>query len=213
MRGGAPIGSCGPSRRCSCGGGAGLGLVAGRPLRALRGDCAVSIFGGNYMQNSLGEVLCHLARAALSWNYATDDHLVATAVSRDGGAVLAHWTMEPEIGIGQRFGTAERDRALGRPLLPLPRLSLGPPVLTTFAVSTGLNWASEVTDVEQEAGERRQGHASWMHYFAPELTFALPSHPNIELMLRMHHRSGVFGLVSDAWGGAQYATVGLRVRF
>ena len=28
----------------------------------------------------------------------------------------------------------------------------------------------------------------------------------------MHHRSGVFGLVSDAWGGAQYATVGLRVR-
>ena len=31
--------------------------------------------------------------------------------------------------------------------------------------------------------------------------------------MRFHHRSGVFGLVSDAWGGAQYATVGLRVFF
>ena len=52
-----------------------------------------------------------------------------------------------------------------------------------------------------------------MHYFAPELTFAMPSHPNVELVFRMHHRSGIFGLVSDAWGGAQYATVGLRIRF
>ena len=45
-------------------------------------------------------------------------------------------------------------------------------------------------------------------FFAPEITFALPSRPNVELLLRFHHRSGVFGLVSDAWGGAQYATVG-----
>ena len=52
-----------------------------------------------------------------------------------------------------------------------------------------------------------------MHFFSPEVTFALPSHPGTELVFRMHHRSGVFGLVSDAWGGAQYATVGLRIRF
>ena len=52
-----------------------------------------------------------------------------------------------------------------------------------------------------------------MHFFSPEITFAAPSRPNVELVLRFHHRSGVFGLVSDAWGGAQYASVGLRVRF
>jgi len=85
-------------------------------------------------------------------------------------------------------------------------------VLTTFALSTGLNWASEVTDIEAERAHDGQG-SQLMHYFAPELTFAAPSNPNLELVLRMHHRSGVFGLVSDAWGGAQYATVGLRVRF
>jgi hypothetical protein len=52
-----------------------------------------------------------------------------------------------------------------------------------------------------------------MHFFSPEITLALPDRPEVELLLRLHHRSGVFGLVSDAWGGAQYATIGLRWRF
>ena len=52
-----------------------------------------------------------------------------------------------------------------------------------------------------------------MHFFSPEVTFALPSRPEVELLFRMHHRSGVFGVVSDAWGGAQYGAIGLRVRF
>jgi hypothetical protein len=52
-----------------------------------------------------------------------------------------------------------------------------------------------------------------MHFFSPEITFALPSRPDIELLFRFHHRSGVFGLVNDAFGGSQYGTVGLRLRF
>jgi hypothetical protein len=82
----------------------------------------------------------------------------------------------------------------------------------SVAVSTGLNWASQVTDVEQERAKDDEG-SRVMHFFAPEFTFALPSRPNVELLLRFHHRSGVFGLVSDAFGGAQYGTVGVRVRF
>ncbi len=81
-----------------------------------------------------------------------------------------------------------------------------------MAVSTGMNWASEITDVEQDRANDGEG-SQWMHFFAPEVTFALPSHPDTELLIRIHHRSGVFGLVSDAFGGAQYATVGLRFRF
>jgi hypothetical protein len=52
-----------------------------------------------------------------------------------------------------------------------------------------------------------------MHYLAPEITLAAPSRPDLELVFRFHHRSGVWGIVSDAWGGAQYASVGLRLRF
>jgi hypothetical protein len=69
-----------------------------------------------------------------------------------------------------------------------------------------------VSDVERDRANDGEG-SQLMHYFAPEITFALPSRPNVQLLLRFHHRSGAFGLVSDAWGGAQYATVGVRVFF
>ena len=66
--------------------------------------------------------------------------------------------------------------------------------------------------MEEERANDGEG-SQLMHFFAPEITFALPSRPDVQLLLRFHHRSGVFGLVSDAWGGAQYATVGLRSLF
>jgi len=84
--------------------------------------------------------------------------------------------------------------------------------VTTAAVSTGLNYATGVSEVERERARDDQG-ARLMHFFSPEVTFALPQAPQYELLFRFHHRSGVFGLISDAWGGAQYGTIGLRVRF
>ena len=87
-------------------------------------------------------------------------------------------------------------------------------VRTSVAVSTGLNWATGISEVERDrASDGEGGTSQIMHYLAPEITFALPSRPNTELMLRFHHRSGIFGLINDAWGGAQYATVGIRMHF
>jgi hypothetical protein len=175
-----------------------------------RGDCAAAIYTGTYVDNSMGEVLVTSPETPLSWDYELGDHIVATALSREVLRFRKRWTLEPEVGLGQRFGRQSATEAWGalfvRYHLPWEK------VIVTAAVSTGLNWASEVTDVEQERANDGTG-SQWMHFFAPEITFALPSRPDLELLVRFHHRSGVFGLVSDAWGGAQYATVGLRVRF
>ncbi len=176
------------------------------------GDCATYVFGGNYVENSLGQVLVTSPETPITWNYATDDHFVGTALSRTTWHFWKHFTMEPEVGMGQRFGRQSATEVWGALFFRYHGFPWDDKVLTTVAVSTGLNWASDVTEVEQERAHDGQG-SQLMHYFAPELTFAAPSRPNVELVLRMHHRSGVFGLVSDAWGGAQYATVGLRVRF
>jgi len=69
------------------------------------------------------------------------------------------------------------------------------------------------TPPEPKRGSLRPGDVLGMHFFSPELTFALPRAPGTELLFRFHHRSGVYGLISDAHGGAQYGTVGLRLRF
>jgi hypothetical protein len=103
-------------------------------------------------------------------------------------------------------------RGAGTRVTLAPRLSLGRKSADHHRGSTGLNWAIDITAVEQDRANDGNG-SQLMHFFAPEITFANPDHPNVELVFRMHHRSGVFGLVSDAWGGAQYGTVGLRLRF
>jgi hypothetical protein len=52
-----------------------------------------------------------------------------------------------------------------------------------------------------------------LHYFSPEITFALPEHKEHELLIRYHHRSGVFGTFNGVWGGSNVLTMGYRYRF
>jgi hypothetical protein len=181
-------------------------------LAPCRGDCAVAVYAGPYVEDSMGEVLVVSPSPPVNWTYEPDDRLVATAFSRRAAEFGRHFTLEPEIGIGQRFGRQSATEVWGALFLRYHGFPWNGIVLTTAAVSTGLNWASSVTEIEEERARDGEG-SRVMHFFAPEITFALPSRPDVELLLRFHHRSGVFGLVSDAWGGAQYATLGLRVHF
>lgn len=174
------------------------------------GDCAVALYGGNYVENSMGEVLVTDPELPFTWDY-QEDHFIGTAISRDVGQ-LWRFRLEPEVGIGQRFGQQSATEVWGALFFRYRGFPWDDVVTTTIAFSTGLNWASEVTAIEQERAKDGEG-SQVMHFFSPEVTLALPQAPDVELMFRFHHRSGVFGIVSDAFGGAQYGTVGLRVRF
>lgn len=192
-------------------GGPAVAWTPGDLFKPCNGDCAVAIYSGVYIEDSMTDLWTQPSWP-WDWNYASDDHIVATTVSRVTAEFWHHWTLEPEIGIGQRYGRQSATEFWGAFFFRYHGFPWDRYVLTTMALSTGLNWASEITDVEQDRANDGKG-SQLMHYFAPEVTFALPDHPNTELMIRIHHRSGVFGLVSDAFGGAQYATVGLRFRF
>src|SRR5450759_3222178 len=52
-----------------------------------------------------------------------------------------------------------------------------------------------------------------LHYFSPEITFALPEFKQHELLIRYHHRSGVFGTFNGVWGGSNVIALGYRYRF
>jgi hypothetical protein len=197
---------------------AALALVAG-PAGAwelfapCRGDCGVAVYAGTYVEDSMSEVLVTSPSPPVAWDYAGGDHIVAAALSRRAADLWpGRLTLEPEVGVGRRFGRQDATEAWGALFVRYRGFPWDGRLVTTAAVSTGLNWASSVTGVETDRADGEEG-SRWMHFFAPEITFALPSRPEVELLLRFHHRSGVFGLVSDARGGAQYATVGLRFRF
>jgi hypothetical protein len=186
--------------------------VEWRPLTGpCDGNCAAAVYAGWYVEEGMSDIFVSNPETPLTWTYA-GDHLVAGALTRRIATLWRHVDIEPEFGIGKRFGKQSETEIWGAFFFRWRGFPWDDKLITTVAVSTGMNFVTHVSDVEQERARDGKGDR-WMHFFAPEITFALPSHPDVELLFRLHHRSGVFGLVSDAWGGAQYATIGLRFRF
>lgn len=80
---------------------------------------------------------------------------------------------------------------------------------TSFAAGVGPSYATEVPEIEvQRSGESERLQA----YMLVELEFELPSHPNIAVITRIHHRSNAFGSVADD-GVSNALAFGFKFRF
>ena len=146
-----------------------------------------------------------------TWDY-RDDHILALTLSRQVATLGRGFTVEAEVGLGKRFGRQSETEVWGAAYLRYRGFPWDRFLVTSVAVSTGLNYASDISDVERNRARDDTGDRL-MHFFSPEITFALPEAPDREILFRLHHRSGVFCLVSDAWGGVQYGSIGIRYRF
>jgi len=81
-------------------------------------------------------------------------------------------------------------------------------VLTTFAVGTGPSYATTEPDYEPHA----RGDASrWLNQLNLEMTFASPNDADLALLVRLQHRSGIFGTIGGT--GSNYLSVGIRRQF
>lgn len=84
-------------------------------------------------------------------------------------------------------------------------------VATSFSIGEGLSYAARVPDSEiitTEVG----GTSRLLNYLMLEMTLAVPSLPYVQLVGRIHHRSGMFGVFGDAQeSGSNTVGVGIRV--
>lgn len=159
----------------------------------------------------MNDILFNEPAFPTSWDF-TDDGIVAAALSREWIEFSCCLTIEPELGVGRRFGEQDEFEFWGAFYLRYRGFPWDHLVATSVALSTGMNYATGTSEQERQRNQNETG-SRWLHYFSPEITFALPSHPDVELMFRLHHRSGIFGTINGARGGNQYGTVGIRVRF
>ena len=83
-------------------------------------------------------------------------------------------------------------------------------VSTSFAVSTGLSWASEVPKMEAELDD---SDARLLQYLGFEFAFSRPETPDRIFAIRLHHRSSAYGVFGPAGDGSNFVAVGLRRRF
>jgi len=121
-------------------------------------------------------------------------------------------TIESEVGASYRFGDEDLGEAWIAAYLRYDNFFWNDAVYTTLAVNTGLSMLTEISGFER--GRDADGEASkLLHYMGPEFTFASPDNKDLELLLRFHHRSGVFGLFDGTVSGSTFISTGLRLRF
>jgi len=81
-------------------------------------------------------------------------------------------------------------------------------VNTSFAVGDGLSYYTDVSEVEKEDDEDAQRA---LNYLLFEVALGLPEYPRWDLVLRIHHRSSVFGLYGA--GGSNFVCSGIKFAF
>lgn len=81
---------------------------------------------------------------------------------------------------------------------------------TSFAFGEGLSLASEVPEIEKRSHDEA---SAFLNYLLFELTFALQFLTATDLVVRIHHRSGVFRLFDGVTGASNAIGIGLKRTF
>jgi hypothetical protein len=176
------------------------------------GDCAVLVFGGQSVNSNVKNIFF---KGIPPWQWGYDEgSFLGVAASRRVVTLFDFVTFEAEIGAGKRFGNQHEGEFWGAIYGRISKFPWNDYIVTTIALSTGLNYATGISEFEKEhSGLTPPDGVHVLHYFAPEITFALPAAPDKQLVVRLQHRSGAFGVVSNANSGATYLTGGFRFWF
>ena len=140
-----------------------------------------------------------------------DTGFVGAAVARE----VARWkgfSIELEAGAGGQFGDNATGQVWAASYLRYDRFPWNDIVHTSIATSVGVNYAFRNTAFE--IAETTEGRTRrLLHYFSPEITFALPEARENELVLRVHHRSSAAGIFGCDGCGSNVVALGFRKRF
>jgi hypothetical protein len=182
------------------------------PLQPCGGQCAVMAFVGASVASNVQDIFFK-AIPPWSWQFGSGG-VAGGAASRKIATLFSLLDIEGELGIAKRFGDQHETEFWEAIYVRYSQFPWNKIIYTTFAVSTGISYATGVSEFEKEHSKLDPPDGTRIqHYFSPELTFALPEHKDRQLVLRLHHRSGAYNIISRAASGSTYLAVGLRLWF
>jgi hypothetical protein len=186
-----------------------------------RGDCALALYGGKEVTSNMERIFFIKSPSAPPWKWHwRNSELVAGVFSR---RLVTFWnvlSLEPELGVGQRFGEMHATEFWGAVNIRWIYFPWNDYLKTSIGLSEGLSITNEEDTKERLLDDPRVvgNHvvfkgSQFLNFFTPEMAFALPEHDAYELLFRFHHRSGIFGTINGVHAGAQFYTAGLRIHF
>jgi hypothetical protein len=134
-----------------------------------------------------------------------------TGASRKIHDFHEYLVVEGELNIARNSGLQDHFEINGAVSLRWNAFPWDRYVNTSLAYGLGLSHAFERPPIEEQPHRRA---ARTIVFMPAELTFAPRKSRESpwEAIVRIHHRSGAFGVVKDA-GGSNFVTMGLRYRF
>lgn len=188
-------------------------LLIGRALPVEAADrnlWGTTIFSGRLNEDSLGDTLAGEASYPGSV-------LAGMAVSRKFDSVKAWFgplrdklDFELEVQAVKHFGVQEHWEANGLIVLRWLPFPWDDVLDTSFALGEGISHAFDVPELEAIG---REDTPKTLNYLLFELAFSPPESPEMAFVVRLHHRSGVFGLVDGKRDASNAIAMGVRFTF
>lgn len=83
-------------------------------------------------------------------------------------------------------------------------------VNTSFALGEGISYDTSVPSIEKRYSNNTK---RLLNFALAEFTFASPNYPRLQLIARLHHRSGAYGLYHAGNSGSNDVGLGIRYLF
>ena len=163
----------------------------------------VSLYRGQASDDKAREVL------ALNADY-VDSYFCAFAAGRKFANYRGYIDFEAEVQIVKHFDLQDHFEFNALFIIRWLPFPWDEYLDTSFAFGDGFSYATKYPEIEvQEEGET----SKILNYFMFELAFVIPEQPNWSVFIRLHHRSGVFGLIDGVHGGSNATGIGFRYTF
>lgn len=120
-----------------------------------------------------------------------DSQIAVGALSWKFAELTRHLWFEVEGQVGKHFGEQDHWELNALLIGRWVTFPWNPYLVTTLAVGNGISYATELPKLEIKPGAA-EGASQWLNYLLFELTFALPTHPEVAFVTRLHHRSGFY---------------------
>ena len=147
------------------------------------------------------------------WNTSFEETgIIAVAGSRQLVELDENTWIDVELGLARRVGGSDHWEISGLAFLRWDGVPWKEWLYTSFGVGVGPSFATGVWETERRKSGNGEGSRT-LNMLVPEIALALPDHPTKQLVFKLHHRSGIFGLINGVSGGSTFVTVGGRVRF
>jgi len=176
--------------------------------RASAGEnLSFAVFGGFGIYSRIGtnNLLVDLLPAGLEANAYT----AGIALGRDlTTGPRSNYNWEAEIQVVKHIGNQHHLEFDGAILFRLRRLPWDGYLDTSLAIGNGLSYATRTPEIE---ARRNRIASRLLNFLVLEAAFSIPSEMGLELVVRLNHRSGIYGLFNGVSAGSNFLAVGIRM--